>query len=154
MQGNTAIIERLNRVLTNELTAINQYFLHAKILSNQGLLKLAGKERQESLDEMRHAEQIMDRILFLEGLPNLQRLGDLRIGENAREILESDLALEMAGHPVLKEAIAFCETEKDYVSRDLFNAILASEEDHIDFLETQLELIKQVGLENYLQSQM
>ncbi|MBE7437448.1 MAG: bacterioferritin [Spirochaetales bacterium] len=154
MHGNTAIIERLNQVLTNELTAINQYFLHAKILSNQGLTKLAAKERQESLDEMRHAEQLMDRILFLEGLPNLQRLGDLRIGENAREILQSDLDLEMAGHPVLKEAIAFCETEKDYVSRDLFNAILASEEEHIDFLETQLELIKQVGLENYLQSQM
>ena len=148
------IVGHLNKVLKNELTAINQYFLHAKMFEDWGIARLAHKEREESFDEMRHAEALTERILFLEGLPNLQDLGKLRIGQDTREMLECDLALEMAAMPVLREAIARCEAHGDYVSRQLFRSILDSEEEHVDWLETQLELIGKVGLENYIQAQM
>ena len=154
MQGNTQVIEHLNKVLKNELTAINQYFLHARMYKNFGLKELDEHEFKESVDEMKHADTLIERILFLEGLPNLQVLGKLRIGENAKEMLEADLSLEMDAVPVLKTAIEFCESVQDYVSRELFESILESEEEHIDWLETQLELIKKVGLENYLQSKI
>jgi bacterioferritin len=154
MKGNSSVIGYLNQILTNELTAINQYFLHAKMLSNWGFAKLAAKEREESMDEMRHADQLMERILFLEGLPNLQKLNDLRIGETVPEILKADLALELAGVPALKAAIKCAEENEDFVSRTLFRQILESEEEHIDFLETQLELIEKMGLENFMQSQV
>jgi bacterioferritin len=144
----------LNRALRNELTAINQYFLHAKMLEDWGLTRLAAHEREESIDEMKHADDLMERILFLEGLPNLQDIGKLYVGQNAREILECDLKLEMEAVPDLRESIEYSERTGDFVSRDLFSAILASEEEHIDWIETQLELIEKVGLENYLQAQM
>ena len=154
MKGNDQVLKHLNEVLTNELTAIDQYFLHAKMFQNWGFNRLANRERAASIDEMKHAESLMERILFLEGLPNLQSLHKLLIGEDVTEALRCDLKLELAAHPVLKTAIADCEGCGDYVSRDLFRHIMASEEEHIDWLETQLELIDKVGLANYQQSQM
>ena len=154
MKGDPKVIEHLNRVLKNELTAINQYFLHSRVLRHWGLEKLGRYEYKESIDEMKHADQLMERILFLDGLPNLQDIGKLLIGEDVREVRECDLKLEMLAHPDLKAAIAHCESVGDYVSRDLFQHILDSEEEHIDFVETQLELIDRVGLQNYCQSQM
>ncbi len=148
------VVDYLNRVLKNELTAINQYFLHAKMLEDMGLKRLAEHEREESIDEMKHADELMERILFLEGLPNLQALGKLYVGQTVREMLECDLKLEMEGLPVLREAVGHCEGVSDYVSRALFEKILASEEGHIDWIETQLGLIDQMGLENYIQAQL
>ena len=152
MQGDATVIEHLNKVLKNELTAINQYFLHSRMFKDWGLTKLADHEHEESVDEMKHADDIIERILFLEGLPNLQDLGKLRIGEDAREMLQCDLDLELDAIPDLRAAIAYCESHKDYVSRELFDRILKSEEAHVDWLETQLELIEKIGIENYLQS--
>ncbi|HSX63354.1 MAG TPA: bacterioferritin [Pseudoxanthomonas sp.] len=150
MKGDAKVIEFLNKALYNELTAINQYFLHAKMLKNWGLKELADHEYKESIDEMKHADKLSERILFLDGLPNFQMLGKLRIGENPRELLECDLALEMEGVPLLREAIQYCEGVSDYVSRQLFADILDSEEEHIDWLETQLSLIDRIGEPNYL----
>ena len=147
------INEFLNQVLKNELTAINQYFLHARMFEDWGMSELAKHERSESIDEMQHAEALIDRILFLEGLPNLQDLGKLFIGQEVKEMLECDLALEMRAMPALRDAIAFCESAGDYVTRDLFDRILSSEESHVDWLETNLELIAKMGIENYIQSQ-
>jgi len=149
-----AVIGYLNGVLKNELTAINQYFLHAKMLADMGFKRLADHEREESIDEMKHADALMERILFLEALPNLQDLGKLYIGENVKEMLECDLKLEMEALPILREAIVHCETVRDFGSRELFQMILSSEEEHVDWIETQLGLIGKTGLENYLQSQM
>ena len=154
MKGDKGVIERLNKVLKNELTAINQYFLHSRMLKDWGFDRLAADEYDASIDEMKHAQELMDRILFLEGLPNLQALGRLRIGENLEEMLKADLSLEMDAIPELKEAVAYCENEGDFVSRALFQAILDSEEEHVDWLETQLGLIEKVGIENYQQSQI
>ena len=148
------VLTHLNAALKNELTAINQYFLHAKMFENWGLERLAAHEKSESIDEMRHADTLMERILFLEGLPNLQDLGKLHVGQDVKECLECDLKLEMEALPVLKRAIQHCENAGDYVSRHLFREILSSEEEHIDWIETQLELIGKTGIENYLQSQM
>ncbi len=154
MEGDRAIVQHLNKVLTNELTAIDQYFLHSRMLENWGLKKLAEHEHGELVDEMKHADALIKRILFLEGLPNLQDLDKLMIGELAAEVLKCDLALEMKAIPPLKEAIADCEAKGDYVSRELLEKILEGEEEHVDWLETQLRLIATLGLENYLQAQM
>lgn len=154
MQGDAQVIKYLNEALFNELTAINQYFLHAKMLKNWGIQELAKHEYEESIDEMKHADRLADRILFLEGLPNFQALGKLRIGENPREILECDLALELDGLPLLRTAIEYCDSVKDFTSGRLFKDILDSEEEHVDWIETQLDLIKRVGEQNYLQSKM
>ncbi len=151
MKGDAKVIEFLNKVLLNELTAVNQYWLHYRMLDNWGVAKLAEYERHESIDEMKHADRLSARILFLEGLPNFQALGRLHIGESVEEILKGDLRLEMEAIPLLREAIAHCETVRDYISRELFEAILDGEEEHVDFLETQFELIARMGLENYVQ---
>ena len=154
MKGDAKVIEYLNKALYNELTAINQYFLHAKMLKNWGLKELAEHEYKESIEEMKHADWLSERILFLEGLPNFQALGKLRIGETPRELLECDLALEMEALPLLREAIAHADSIGDYVSRELFVKILDSEEEHVDWLETQLDLIGRIGEPNYLLSKL
>ena len=154
MKGDATVIEHLNKVLKNELTAINQYFLHAKMLKDWGLTKLADHEHHESIDEMKHADELIERILFLEGLPSMQNLGKLRIGEDVPELLQCDLDMELDAIPDLRAGIAYCEAHKDYVTRELFDSILRSEEEHVDWLETQLELIKKVGVQNYQQSQL
>jgi bacterioferritin len=154
VKGDAKVIAHLNKVLFNELTAINQYFLHARMFENWGFRRLGRHEYQESIDEMKHADALVKRILFLEGLPNLQQLGKLMIGESPKEALECDLKLEHAAVPDLRAGIAHCESVGDYISRELLEEILESEEEHIDWIETQLELIERVGLENYLQSQI
>jgi bacterioferritin len=154
MKGDPKVIEHLNKALYNELIAINQYFLHAKMLKNWGLKELADHEYHESIDEMKHADKLSERILFLEGLPNFQALGKLRIGETPREVLNCDLALELEALPTLREAIAYCEQVSDYTSRQLFADILESEEEHIDWIETQIALIERVGEANYLARQI
>lgn len=153
MKGDKKVIEYLGKALQNELTAINQYFLHSRMLNDWGMTELGHKVNEESVDEMKHADELIQRILFLEGLPNLQSLNKLLIGENVKEILECDLQLEKQAMPLLRDAIACCETVSDYVSRQLFVAILESEEEHVDWLETNLDLIGKMGLENYVQSQ-
>ena len=154
MQGNNQVIGHLQAQLKNELTAINQYFVHYRMLKHWGLDKLAQKEYQESIGEMKHADRLMDRIFLLDGLPNLQDLGKLNIGESVPEILSSDLALERAAQATIKDGIAHCESVRDYVSRDLLLEILQDTEEHIDFLETQIDLLGKVGVQNYLQSMM
>ena len=153
MKGDAKVIEYLNQVLLNELTAVNQYWLHYRLLNHWGVKKLAEFERHESIDEMKHADRLADRILFLDGLPNFQAIGRLKIGESVEEILRADLALEMEAIVLLKDAIAHAETVRDFTSRDLFAEILANEEEHVDTLETQFEMIARMGLENYVQLQ-
>lgn len=153
MKGDPKVIEFLNDALKNELTAINQYFLHSKMLSNWGITKLAKYEYEESIDEMKHADKLADRILFLDGLPNFQLLGRLKIGETVEEILKSDLALENEAIPLLKEGIAYCESVRDFGTRDLLAYILRSEEEHVDTIEAQFDLIARMGMENYIQLQ-
>ena len=153
MKGDDKVIEFLNEALKNELTAVNQYWLHYRMLDNWGITRLAEFERHESIDEMKHADQLSERILFLDGLPNFQLLGRLRVGENVEEILKADLELEHEAIPLLRDAIEHCEKVRDYVSRDLFAAILDSEEDHVDELEKQFDMIERMGIENYCQLQ-
>ena len=153
MKGDKKVIGILNKVLFNELTAINQYFLHSRMLKDWGVSELAQKEFKESIEEMEHADWLIERILFLEGLPNLQDLGKLFIGENVKEILECDLKTEQLAVPVLRDAIEYCEKVRDYGSRDIFNKILHNEEEHIDYIETQFDLINQIGIQNYIQLQ-
>jgi bacterioferritin len=153
MKGDEKVIDFLNEALKNELTAINQYWLHYRMLDNWGVAKLAAFEREESIDEMKHADKLADRVLFLGGLPNFQMLGRLRVGETVEEILKADLALEEEAIPLLKDAIAHSESVRDYVSRDLFADILESEEHHVDELEKQFEMIERMGIENYIQLQ-
>jgi bacterioferritin len=153
MKGDPKVIELLNEALKNELTAINQYWLHYRMLDNWGVKKLAEYERHESIDEMKHADRLSERILFFDGLPNFQALGRLRIGENVEEILRADLEAELEGAKLYRDIIAQAETVRDYVSRDLAREILADEEKHIDFIETQFELIRQIGIQNYIQLQ-
>jgi len=153
VKGDTKVIEYLNEALKNELTAVNQYWLHYRLLDNWGISRLAHFERHESIDEMKHADRLAERILFLDGLPNFQLLGRLKIGETVEEILQADLALENEAIPLLKDGIAHCETVRDYVSRDLLADILESEEEHVDMLEKQFDMIKRMGLENYIQLQ-
>ncbi len=153
MKGDAKVIEFLNAVLKNELTAINQYFLHARMLRDWGVSELAGKEHDESIEEMKHADDLIARILFLEGLPNLQDLGKLKIGEDVVDILNCDLKLELEGLPVLRNAIEHAEEVRDYASRDLFGKILKNEEEHVDWLETQIGLIAKIGIENFIQLQ-
>jgi bacterioferritin len=154
MKGEGKVIEYLNEVLRNELTAINQYFLHSRMYRDMGLNALADHEHEESVDEMKHADELVERILFLEGLPNMQDLGRLMIGEHPREMLECDLKLELHAIPSLRKGIDYCEKCNDFVSREIFERILESEEGHVDWLETQLSLIDKVGIENYLQSKI
>jgi bacterioferritin len=151
--GDPETIAFLNKVLKNELTAINQYFLHSRMLADWGLSELAGKEHDESIDEMKHADKLIKRVLFLGGLPNLQDLGKLLVGENVLEVIKCDLSLEMMSLPDLKLAIAHCEDIRDFVSRELFTDILESEEEHIDWLQTQLRLVEQMGIQNFVQLQ-
>ncbi|KTE21397.1 bacterioferritin [Sphingopyxis sp. H050] len=153
MKGDAKVIDFLNEALKNELTAINQYWLHYRLLDNWGVARLAAFEREESIDEMKHADKLADRVLFLGGLPNFQLLGRLRVGETVEEILKADLAVEEEAIPLLKDAIAHCESVRDYVSRDLFSDILESEEHHVDELEKQFEMIERMGIENYIQLQ-
>ena len=154
MKSDKTMIKHLNKALGNELVAINQYFLHSRMFKDRGLSKLAAKEYEESIDEMKHADKLIERVLFLEGLPNLQSLGKLFIGENTKEMLECDLKLEMIALPDLREGIAYAESIQDYVSRELLVYILESEEEHVDWLQTQLKLIEAVGIENYQQAMM
>jgi bacterioferritin len=153
MKGDAQVIQHLNDALKNELTAVNQYWLHYRLLDNWGVKRLAKYEREESIDEMKHADQLSERILFLEGLPNFQMLGRLRIGETVEEVLRADLELEREAITQLKEAIAYCEGVRDYVSRELFVEILATEEEHVDTIEQQFEMIERMGLQNYIQLQ-
>jgi bacterioferritin len=151
MKGDEKVIEFLNKALTNELTAINQYWLHYRVLDDWGVHKLAEYERHESIDEMKHADQLAERVLFLNGLPNFQAIHKLKVGETVEEILKADLAMEEEAIPLLRDAIEYCESVRDYVSRDLFASILESEEEHVDFLETQFDMIERMGLQNYVQ---
>ena len=151
MKSDPQVIDFLNRALTNELTAINQYWLHYRVLHHWGIHKLAEYERHESIDEMKHADVLAERVLFLDGLPNFQAIHRLKVGETVEEILRADLALEMEAIPLLRDAIQHCETVRDYVSREIFERILESEEEHVDFLETQFEMIERMGLQNYIQ---
>lgn len=153
MKGDPKVIDYLNQALTNELTAINQYWLHYRVLKNWGISKLAEFERHESIDEMKHADQLADRVLFLGGLPNFQAIHRLKVGETVEEILKADLALEEEAIPLLRDAVQYCEQVRDYVSREVFERILENEEEHVDFLETQFELIERMGLQNYVQLQ-
>ena len=151
MKGDPKVIEFLNKALTNELTAINQYWLHYRVLADWGVTKLAEYERHESIDEMKHADVLAERILFLGGLPNFQAIHRLKVGETVEEILRADLAVEMEAIPLLKDAIAHCESVRDYTTREIFERILESEEEHVDFLETQFDMIERMGLQNYVQ---
>jgi bacterioferritin len=154
MKGDKKVIQLLNKQLCNELTAVNQYFLHARIYKNWGLTKLGKHEYDESIEEMRHADKLIERVLFLEGLPSMQTLNKLHIGENVPECLQGDLKLEQGSLVDIREGIAHCETVKDYISREILETILNDTEEHVDYLETQLELVEKVGLQNYLQTQM
>ena len=153
MKGDPKVVDLMNQVLKNELTAINQYFLHSRMLRHKGVSELAKHEYKESIDEMKHADRLIERILFLDGLPNLQDLGKLFIGETVEEILDCDLKLEMMAMPVLRDGIAYCEQVKDYITRELLEDILEGEEESVDYIETQKELIKQIGIQNYIQLQ-